>query len=384
VLGVGLALAALGWGLDTQTRVQTDIAKLAPQSLSSLHNLSALERATGVGGEIDLMVSSPALTKPATIEWMSKYESAILEHFGYSAGKGCGHAQLCPAFSLPDLFRSEEGTSAKLSEKQVHGLLAAIPTYFSQDVISADRRFATLAFGIRSMSLQQQQHVIEGMRAGLHPPAGVSARLVGLSVLAAQAGALVASPWRRVLTLLAALAAVAIVLLIAFRGDRRRALVPLAPIVLATGWSAFVLFALRIPLNPMSVTLGALVIAISTEFSVLLSERQRQERAAGHSTVQALRRAYRHTGAAVAASGVTAIAGFGVLTLSDIAMLRDFGLVTLVDLSVSLVGVLVALPAALVIVEGEQPLLERTRGALRSLKAIVPAWRARRRGLTAP
>jgi hypothetical protein len=51
---------------------------------------------------------------------------------------------------------------------------------------------------------------------------------------------------------------------------------------------------------------------------------------------------------------------------------------------VSLVGVLVALPAALVIVEGEQPLLERTRGALRSLKAIVPAWRARRRGLTAP
>ncbi len=58
VLGVGLALAALGWGLDTQTRVQTDIAKLAPQSLSSLHNLSALERATGVGGEIDLMVDS--------------------------------------------------------------------------------------------------------------------------------------------------------------------------------------------------------------------------------------------------------------------------------------------------------------------------------------
>jgi hypothetical protein len=31
-------------------------------------------------------------------------------------------------------------------------------------------------------------------------------------------------------------------------------------------------------------------------------------------------------------------------------MLRDFGLVTLIDLSVSLVGVLVALPAALVLV----------------------------------
>jgi hydrophobe/amphiphile efflux-3 (HAE3) family protein len=384
VLGVGLALAALGWGLDTQTQVQTDIAKLAPQSLSSLHNLSALERATGVGGEIDLMVSSSALTKAATVEWMSKYESAILTRFGYSPTKGCGHAQLCPAFSLPDLFQAEEGTSSKLTEQRVHGVLAAIPTYFSQDVISSDYRSATLAFGIRSMPLQRQQHVIEGMRADLHPPAGVSAHLVGLSVLAAQAGAQIASPWRRVLTLLAALAAVAIILLIAFKGDRRRALVPLAPIVLATGWSALVLFALRIPLNPMSVTLGALVIAISTEFSVLLSERQRQERAAGHSTVQALRRAYSRTGAAVAASGVTAIAGFGVLTLSDIAMLRDFGLVTLVDLSVSLVGVLVALPAAVVIAEGEQPLGERIRGGLRSLEAIVPGRRARRRELTAP
>jgi hypothetical protein len=174
-------------------------------------------------------------------------------------------------------------------------------------------------------------------------------------VLAAASGTQVASPWRRIETLLVGLAAVALVLLIAFRGDRRRALVPLAPIALATGWSALVLFLVRVPLNPMSVTLGALVIALSTEFSVLLSERHRQERLAGYSTVEALRRSYARTGAAVAASGVTAIAGFGVLVLSDIRMLRDFGLVTLIDLSVSLVGVLIALPAAIVLAEGAAP-----------------------------
>jgi predicted RND superfamily exporter protein len=117
---------------------------------------------------------------------------------------------------------------------------------------------------------------------------------------------------------------------------------------------------------------------------VLLSERQLQERASGHDTVQALRRAYSHTGAAIAASGVTAIAGFGVLTLSDIAMLRNFGFVTLVDLSVSLIGVLVALPAAVVIAEGPRSVGEHIRGGVRSLTQVVPAWRARRRGLTAP
>ena len=49
VLGVGLALAALGWGLDTQTHVETDITKLVPQNLSSLQSLNALERDDGRG-----------------------------------------------------------------------------------------------------------------------------------------------------------------------------------------------------------------------------------------------------------------------------------------------------------------------------------------------
>jgi predicted RND superfamily exporter protein len=137
---------------------------------------------------------------------------------------------------------------------------------------------------------------------------------------------------------------------LALRGVAR-ALVPLVPIVLATGWSALLLFAMRIPLNPMSVTLGALVIAISTEFSVLLSERYRQERSRGHDPERALARTYRSTGAAVLASGATAIAGFAVLVVSDIRMLRDFGFVTVVDLTVSLLGVLLVLPAALLLAE---------------------------------
>jgi hypothetical protein len=388
LLGVGLVLAALGWGLDTQTRVETDITKLVPQSLGSLQNLNALERASGIGGGIDLMITGRDVALPSTIEWMSTYESAMLSRFGYSGSQGCGRARLCPAFSLPDLFRGQSvggSGEAKLTQAKVDGVLAAIPAYFSRDVITADRRQATLTFGIRLMGLDQQQRLIDQMRRSLHPPAGITAQLVGLPVLAAQSGSQVASPWRRLETLLAGLGAVALVLLLAFRGDRRRALAPLAPIVLATGWSALILFAVRVPLNPMSVTLGALVIAISTEFSVLLSERFRQERLAGRDTVQALRRSYERTGAAVAASGVTAIAGFGVLALSDIRMLRDFGLVTLIDLSVSLVGVLVALPAALVIAERDDPAaLARGPGArlarlLEGLRA-VPAPRLPGRG----
>ena len=364
VLAVAALVAALGWVADTQTAVQSDVTKLVPTSMPALHNLNTLEKVTGVSGEIDVTVRSRNVATPATVQWMISYEQQLLSHFGYLEEKGCAAATLCPALSLPDLFSSSGQSGSKLTQAQINAFLSAVPPYFSQAVITPDHREATLAFGIRLMPLSRQEQVIQYMRSRLHPPAGTSAALAGLPVLAAEANAALSSTGHRFLTLVAGLLAVALVLLIVLR-SARRALVPLAPIVMATGWSALVLFVIGIPLNPMSATLGALVIAISTEFSVLLSERYRQERAAGHDLPAALTRTYRSTGAAVLASGVTAIAGFGVLVFSDITMLRDFGFVTLIDLTVSLLGVLLVLPAVLALAErGGEP--ARLRAALRT------------------
>jgi hydrophobe/amphiphile efflux-3 (HAE3) family protein len=349
VLAIAVALAAGGWLLDTQTRVESDIQKLVPQDLPALRDLDALQRSTGVGGEVDVVIEGADLTRPAVLNWMIGYQTGVLKRFGYSPTRGCGTAELCPAFSLPDLFTTP---AARRDAGAIRALLDAVPPYFSQSVLSADRGTATLAFGIRLMDLERQAGVLAEMRRRLDEgrPAGVRAQLAGLPVLAADANEEVASNVRRMLTLLAGLLAVALVLLVALR-NVQRALVPLVPIALATGWSALLLFALRVPLNPMSVTLGALVIAISTEFSVLLSERYRAERAQGHEPRVALERTYRSTGAAVLASGATAIAGFAVLVVSDIRMLRDFGFVTVVDLTVSLLGVMLVLPAVLLLAE---------------------------------
>ena len=352
VLAVAAVLALAGWVADTQTGVQSDVTKLVPPNMPALRDLHTLEKVTGVSGEIDVTVSGANVATPATVGWMIGYENRLLNHYGYVEERGCAHATLCPALSLPDLFStgSQATRQSALTQGEIDQLLAAVPTYFSQAVITPDHREATLAFGIRLMPLARQQRVVDYMRSQLHPPPGVHAALAGLPVLAAQANGALSSSSRRLLTLLAGLLAVGLVLALVFR-EVRRAVVPMVPIAFATGWSALILFLIGIPLNPMSATLGTLVIAISTEFSVLLSERFRQERAAGHDLQAALLRTYRSTGAAVLASGVTAVVGFGVLVVSDITMLRDFGLVTIVDLSVSLGGVLLVLPAVLALSE---------------------------------
>ena len=75
-------------------------------------------------------------------------------------------------------------------------MIEALPRYFSQNVITADRRTANIAFGIRTMPLDDQKELIDDMRAQLDPPRGVDAELAGLPVLAADAHAeLEASRW---------------------------------------------------------------------------------------------------------------------------------------------------------------------------------------------
>jgi predicted RND superfamily exporter protein len=354
VLTAGVALAIAGWVADAHTAVQSDITKLVPSDTPALRNLHALEHVTGVSGEIDVIVHSNDVATPKTISWMVGYEDRLLGHYGYVETKGCSQATLCPALSLPDLFcsgaQSARGGCGSLSSSSITALLSAVPSYFKRAVITPDHHQAALAFGIRLMPLARQDKVLSYMRSQLRPPPGITAQLAGIPVLAAEANAALSSVSRRLLTLLAGLVAVALVLLAIFR-RADRALLPLIPIVLATGWSALIVFLIGIPLNPLSAALGALVIAVSTEFSVLLSERYRQERSAGHAPQTALLRTYRSTGRAVVASSVTAIAGFGVLMFSSITMLRDFGLVTLVDLTVSLAGVLIVLPAVLALSE---------------------------------
>ncbi len=347
VLALGALLAVGGWVVDSRTEVVSDIQELVPRDLPAVRDVLTLQDETNIAGEVDVLVAAKDLTDPKVVTWMRDYQARIKARFGYSASNGCGKAEICPAVSLTDLFRTPE---AAADQARVRGLLDAVPAYFSSAVITSDRTAALMTFGIKLLPLDQQQDALDIMRAELDPPAGVSARLAGLPVLAAEANAKLSDPARRLGTLLAGLLVVALALLAVYR-RWSRAWIPLVPIALATGWSALVLWALGVPLNPMSATLGALVIAISTEFAVLLVARFREEREDGAAIGEALERTYASTGVAVLASGITAIAGFAVLAFSDVTMLRDFGRVTVVDLTVSLLGVLAVLPAVLALSE---------------------------------
>src|SRR5258708_33192971 len=78
----------------------------------------------------------------------------------------------------------------------------------------------------------------------------------------------------------------------------------------AGGWTA-VLFALRVPLTPMTAVLGALVVAFGTEFAILWLERYRDAIAGGtEAGSAAAEEGSRGAGPGVLLSGGAPVLGF--------------------------------------------------------------------------
>src|SRR5207249_97261 len=117
---------------------------------------------------------------------------------------------VCPGLSLADFFRAEQGTPQSAT---IRGLLELIPPYLSQSVVLPDTPLApvsgkgsatanskpvpgtaVIAFGIKVMPFDEQERLIGDIRSEVGtagapggPPAGASATVVGLPVLAADA-----------------------------------------------------------------------------------------------------------------------------------------------------------------------------------------------------
>lgn len=355
VLAIASVLAVVGWAAGTQVETAADIRSLAPQDLRAVDELNELQETTGVSGELDVSIEADDLTDPAVVAWMADFKKRVLQSNGFSGeNPSCLQAEICPGPALSDfLIRGGEQPTAK----RIDATLQALSPYALRQVAPVDPETgevgetALISFGIRAQSLEAQQELVERVRGEIGtpgeeggPPPGVRVELAGLAVIAAESASDLSAS--RYWLTLAGLLLVALALLAVYR-SLERALVPLIPTVLATGWASLALWITGVPLNPMSAALGALTIAVATEFGVILAGRFYEERG-GLAAVEALEQAYARTGMAVLASGLTAVAGFAVLIASDIQMLRDFGFVTVIDLSAALLGVLLVLPAVLI------------------------------------
>ena len=235
--------------------------------------------------------------------------------------------------------------------------------FLGSDATPISPKMARIALGVTLTSVASDARLIDQligeMNSSPDKPKNATVTPTGLTALAAQAYETLSG--RILLLNLVPLAVVALVLLAIFR-DVRRAFLPVLPAAVAAGWATLVILGFgRLPggaagtlgtLNPLTVVLGALVIALGTEFGVVLLQRFYEERGRGLSPEEAAGAALRGVGRAILVSALTLGAGFAVLAVSGpfpggMPLIADFGLAVLIDLALAVGAVfLVMLPLA--------------------------------------
>ncbi len=313
----GLALLAVGGlAVSSGTKVQSDLAALAPDDLPELERLQRVERELGTGGTLRLAVTAPDVLAPGVLTWMRDAGARVLE----------AEDRLRPGPNVGELL-GEGGPTP--SREEAERLLRVVPPYFLDAVVTEDRRRAELAFGVPTVPVQEQGVILDRVLEELGPlPDGVEVAPAGLVARAVQSVEDLEAA--RPALLLLALVVVA-ALLLAVRRSLRRALVPLVPTVLAAGISALALRVSGIELSPLGAALEPLVLAVGVEFGVLLEARYAEARRAGATTARARDIAVQRVGAAVWVSALAAAAGFGVLLASDLELLRQFGVLVAIE-----------------------------------------------------
>ena len=231
VLGVGLALALIGWGVGTQIESVSDVRELAPQSIREVRDLDELQEATGVSGELDVRIEAPDLTDPATLRWMAGFKRRVLRDNGFSgANPSCLEAEVCPGPALSDFVvgRRRARCAAPTSARPSPNCPPTTSSRWRRPIRrpGCPANTALVSFGIRAQSLEDQQALIERIRGEIGepgapggPPPGVDVELAGLPVIAAAAADDLSSS--RYWLTLAGLLAVALALFAVYRSLSR-------------------------------------------------------------------------------------------------------------------------------------------------------------------
>jgi predicted RND superfamily exporter protein len=187
--------------------------------------------------------------------------------------------------------------------------------------------------------------VIDNLQHDAPPPHGITAAPGGIGVVSV--GLLENLGKTRALLTYLALIFVGAFLAVRLRSVIR-SLISLIPVLVAVGGVTLAAISMNVTLSPLTAVSGPLVVAVCTEFTSLILLRFVEERNRGRPPRDAMTVTAGRTGRAFCVSALTVVAGIAVVATSPMPMLRDFGIVMALNVTVALLSALVVLPPVLV------------------------------------
>lgn len=299
-------IAAVGWALLPQLRLDADFQTLA-RDLPAYDDARHVQEVMGSSGEVAVAVVGRDVASPEALAWMRKAEESIIVNHG---------DEMRPILSLPTLLRF---LGNKPTDEELAASLRLLPSYLTSSVVRNDHRMAVLSYGVALDDATRLKALRDDILASLPPPPpGIKVELVGLPMVAVSAYESLAGD--RYLNAGSGIVVAGLVLLLLLR-RRRDAGYAVAAATVTTGLVLLGMAVLDIGLNPLTAAVGSLAAAVACEFTVVLMDARRHRGGRRHRTVPL----------AAAASAT----GYGVLAVSGVTSIRDFGLLLAVTVAVA-------------------------------------------------
>ncbi len=344
VLGIAALLCLGGIYADQSVGIQTDVTTFVPQDMPALVDLEHMGDILGGDDQLNIIIKVKDTADPEILKWIDEFS----EH------EVSGRGHIYSASSIVPLVKEQNGGTIPDSPQEIEAIYEEIPEYqkdrymYGKNMLLLNFNIGNAVSDIKVTGIKELTNIVREDIRWMQAPPGTSVTITGNNVVFIEV--ITALTSGRVQMTFLGLSLVLAGLFIVYR-DWLKALTPVIPMFIVIGWSGGVMDYLNLDYNPMTATLGALILGVGSEYAILMMERYFEEKEAGASPIEAIHKASTKIGTAIVASGATTVFGFSALMASPFGMISDFGVVTVIDVLLALVATFVVFPPLIVVLD---------------------------------
>lgn len=345
ILFIAISLAIVGIVFDLNATAETNIENFMPQDSEALKDIRELRGDLGSTEQIAILLTGENILSKDSIEDLIDINNILITKYANEVTESQSIISLFESMGYFEVEFMNDVTIQKIPKDQ------------RKLFINNDYTVSVINVSISAMEdevfvnfINKLEEDIKGLNSYLE------LTITGQSVIDAEMMDALTNG-RYEITIIG-LILIFVTLLIIYRSFYR-AILPLIPILLIIGWSGGIMAIFSLSYTPLTATLGALIMGIGTDYTILISERFHEELKKGESRVESIKIAISKMGRPVLVSALTTMGGFSALIVSDFIILSNFGIMTVVNFSLALLTAIIVLPAVLAITLKKKPKIEK-------------------------
>ncbi|WNY24182.1 hypothetical protein MmiHf6_15110 [Methanimicrococcus hongohii] len=334
---VAIVTGVLGFYADSTIPAETDFKTYMPQDMPALVDFYHMGTVMGGTDTINIMIQTADISSPHVLKWMDEFGTYQTANQDYVYG----------AASLAEIVKEYNGGVIPDTNEEIRAIYEQIPES-TMEQYSHGNSLLLLNLDVGSAmsdlpmeGVKTLVAIVEEDLTWYQIPPGTTATITGSTVPYTELLDSLLSG--RVQQTMLGIVLVFVALLLIYR-DVYKALGPVVTIALVIGWSGMIMYAFNIVYTPMTAVMGCMILGAGSEYSILLMERYYEEKSHGLQATEAMRTAVTNTGIALVVSGTTTIFGFLALTASAFGIISSFGLVTVINMLMTLLASFVVFP----------------------------------------